>query len=193
MYILLKFFGKYMTLRSSLPFVSIALLVLSMSSCANAKTVTKVKVRNDAAWMYSDSVVSERLGDSIMKVVVAPDSVKCFHVSYREKVKESDYLVVKSFVRDSLITHLNEGQIAVMQFVLLSEPRNYTEKSTIVKSPYWPTVEFEFYKKDFVPVSVVVSTLNQSWQVLRSRVEVTSFNFEDEELIKRYINVFNKE
>lgn len=169
------------------------LCITLICGCVNAKNATKTPNNKiDSIWMFTDSTVMKQLGDSLIQVFSKPDSVRCYNVSYREQIKEKDVIVHEHFVRDSLITVLNDAQIYIMQFILVSESSNYANDSLIVKSPYMPTVEFEFYKKDFSPISVVFSPLNQTWQIICESKELFSYNFVYTDLINRYISIFNK-
>ena len=95
-----------------------------MTACANNKTVISEKT-GGAEWMMTDSIFVKQIDDSLKYVLFEPDTVKCYHISYKEKIKEKEYEVVKDYIRDSLISVLSASQISVLQYVLLSDATNY--------------------------------------------------------------------
>lgn len=160
-----------------------------ITACANTKFVVSDN-SNNAEWMLTDSTLVKQIGDSLKQVFFDPDTVKCYHISYKEKLKEKDIEVVKDYVRDSLVSILSASQTNVLQYILLADVLNYSNDSVLVQSPYLPTVEFVFCKKDFKHVSVVISTLDRSWQILWSGKQIHAHNIANTNQIERFINYF---
>lgn len=48
------------------------------------------------------------------------DSVLSFSIDRMDTIREKDIQVVKGYVRNTLLTTLNEGQTAILQYLLLS-------------------------------------------------------------------------
>lgn len=163
-------------------------LLAFMTACANTKTI--VRTSNESIWMLNDSVLAKQMGDSLKLVLFATDTVKCYHISYKEKIKEKDIEVVKDYVRDSLISILNSSQTSVLQYVLISNPANYSKDTVIVQSPYLPTLEFEFVKKGYASISIVISTLDRSWKMMSQGKEIYAYNIAEVRQIERFCNYF---
>lgn len=164
-------------------------LLVFMTACANTKKVV-IDTSNETNWMFTDSVWAKQIDDSLKQVLFAPDTVNCYHISYKEKIKEKDIEVVKDYVRDSLITKLNSSQISVMQYVLISNPANYANDTILVQSPYFPTLEFEFAKKDYNSISIVISILDRSWRMMSMGKEIHVHNIAEVKQLERFCNYF---
>lgn len=164
-------------------------LVVFMTACANTKAVES-ETLNESNWMLTDSALVEQIGDSLKQVLFTPDIVKCYHISYKDKIREKDIEVVKDYVRDSLITNLNSSQLSVMQYVFISNPANNIDDTILVQSPYFPTLEFEFTKKDYNSISIVISILDRSWRMMSMGKEVHAHNIADVKQVERFCNYF---
>lgn len=164
-------------------------LFIFMTACAEKKTIVK-ETTNEINWMLTDSVFTKQIDDSLKQILFTPDTVKCYHISYRDKIDEKDVEVIKDYVRDSLISILNFSQISAMQYILISNPTNYSNDTIRVQAPYLPTLEFEFRKKSFSPISIVISTLDHSWQITSRKKEIHNHNFAETSLIERFCNYF---
>ena len=175
---------------SKMPFLCVVFsLLVFMTACANTKTVVMDR-SNETNWMLTDSVWVKQIDDSLKQVLFTPDTVNCYHISYKEKIKEKDIEVVKDYVRDSLITKLNSSQISVMQYVLISNPANYANDTILVQSPYFPTLEFEFAKKDYNSISIVISILDRSWRMMSMGKEIHAHNIAEVKQLERFCNYF---
>lgn len=164
-------------------------LTVVITACANTKVVVSTN-SNNAEWMLTDSTLVKQIGDSLKQVLFEPDTVKCYHISYKEKLKDKDVEVVKGYVRDSLVTILSVSQTSVLQFILLSDAANYSNNSILVQSPYLPTLEFVFGKKNYEPVSVVISTLDRSWQIVWRGKQIHTHNIGNNNQVERFTNHF---
>lgn len=94
------------------------------------------------------------------------DSVLSFSIDRMDTIREKDIQVVKGYVRNTLLTTLNEGQTAILQYLLLSNPACYSKDTVLVQSPYLPSLEFEFQKQGKPTISIIVSNIDKSWQML---------------------------
>lgn len=164
-------------------------LSIIMTACANTKSVA-TDCKQDSRWMLADSALSKYLADSISLTLFCPDTVKCYHIIYKDTIREKDIQVVKGYVRNTLLTTLNEGQTAILQYLLLSNPTCYSKDTVLVQSPYLPSLEFEFQKQGKPTISVIVSNIDKSWQMLVNREQVSSYNFVDSRPIERFCNYF---
>lgn len=164
-------------------------LSVFMTACANTKT-NMADTLNETKWMLTDSVWVKQIGDSLKQVLFMPDTVKCYHISYKDKIKEKDIEVVKDYVRDSLISILNSSQISVMQYVFISNPANYTNDTILVQAPYLPTLEFEFVKKGYNSISLVISTLDRSWRMMIQGKEIHAHNIAEVKQVERFCYYF---
>lgn len=168
--------------------LTISLCTIIMTSCMNAKVCATSGYGSE--WMTGDSVVVKKLGTDLGKILFAPDSVRCYSIVYKENIdRQKDTEVVDGHVRDGLIATLNQSQTAVLQFLLLSNVKNYEVDSIKVQSPYMPHIEFAMHK-DTTEVSVVVSSLDRSWQIARNGKKLTSYNYVDSKAIERFCNYF---
>ena len=92
---------------------------------------------------------------------------------------------------------MDDGQISILQFNLLSDDANYHQDSLKVRSPYVPYIEFCFEKKRQQPVHIIVSLSDFSWTILYDDKRQGNWNYADKRLMKRYCRMilgkeFNK-
>ena len=136
---------KFLSMLSILCFVS------SFVSCnaANKKT-TKYSIQPDSTVYYT-------LGKTMSDILFSPTKVTCYTIQGKSTVSETDFELEPHYVRDSLIAKLDDEQISILQFNLLTDDANYHQDSLRVRSPYVPCVEFCFEKKKQQPVHIIVS------------------------------------
>lgn len=169
-------------------FLNAVLASIIMSGCVNSQLCT---VNESSEWMVSDSIVINQLRDSLSQTIFIPDIVKCYHLSYKDSIDErADIQVVDGYVRDSLITTLNTSQIAVLQYLLPSNARNYSTGTILVQSPYRPIWEFEFVKQETLPASIVLSISDHSWQIVKEGKLQLSYNYVETKAIERFCDYF---
>lgn len=169
--------------------IHVFLLSFFMAACASDKATVTEK-SGEAGWMVADSMLADQLDDSLRNVLFDPDTVKCYHLSYKDKIKERDVEVVKDYVQDSLVSVLPTSQTCILQYVLLSDISNYSNDTVLVQSPYLPILEFRFEKKGLQPVSIVISTLDRSWQMIRDGKCVHSHNIAATRQVERFCSYF---
>lgn len=168
--------------------LSVIAFSVIMAGCANTKICT---ISDNSKWMCNDSVIEMKLGKEINRALFMPDITKCYHIIYEDSASVKNKVsVVDSYVRDSLLASLNVSQVSVLQFLLLSNPENYATDSINVQSPYLPSLEFEFVKEDTTVVSVVVSTLDHSWQIVKNGKQLMTYNFVDTKNVERFCKYF---
>lgn len=168
--------------------LTLSLCAVVMTGCMNAKVCASVG--GGSEWMTEDSVVVKKIGKDLGGVLFAPDSVRCYSITYKENIdRQKDTEVVDGHVRSRLIATLNQSQTAVLQFLLLSNAKNYETDSIKVQSPYMPHLEFAMHK-DTTEVSVVVSNLDRSWQIAKGGKLQSSGNYVDSKAIERFCNYF---
>lgn len=139
-----------------------------------------------------DSSAYANLGKTMTDVLFSPKKVKCYHISYKEKVdKNMDFEIQSHFVRDTLITVLDEKLTGIIQYELLSNGLNYRKDSVRVRSPYNPELEFVFEKKKTC-VHVLISPSDYSWSVIYDDKLQFNWNYDDKKSIKRFCDLFLK-
>lgn len=155
-----------------------SLSVFSSCTAANKKTV-KYKIQPDSA-TYSI------LGKTMTEVLFNPSKVTCYTVEGKEKVEKEDLEFDSHYVRDSLISKLDDEEISILQFLLLASSDNYKQDSMKVRSPYIPCIEFCFEKKKSEPVHIVISLSNYSWAIFFDDKRQGKWNYFDKKTIERY-------
>ena len=161
---------KYLGWKSILRIMVISSIMLS---CSGPKHIA---CNSASRWMCSDSLMLELLDSLQFKLLMQPDSVKCYHLSYKDSLNEVDIPVIGNYIRDNYILRLNSSQISVLQYLLPSNLDNYQKDSLVfAQAPYMPCLEFEFIKQDSLSVSLLISTLDYSWQIVREGKTFLSF------------------
>lgn len=168
-------------------FLGSLLLTSICIGCINPKTCLKSE---NTCWMLSDTIINKQLGQNLADIFFCPDSVKCYYITYKDSIKNNDIQVIKSYVRDSSFIDLNESQISILQFVLPSNLRNYSDDTIKVQSPYIPCLEFEFTKKGKNSASILVSTSDHSWQIVQKGKVHSTYNYVETKSIERFCQYF---
>ena len=164
--------------------MSIMCSITSFASCNNAdKKVTNSVIKPDSAVYYT-------LGKTMSDIMFSPSKVTCYTIKGKATVSKEDVELEPHYVRDSLIAKLNDSQIYLLQFNLLSDVENYKEDSIKVRSPYVPCVEFCFEKKKHQPLHVIVSLSDFSWTVVYDDKRQFHWNYADKRLMERLCNMF---
>lgn len=81
-------------------------------------------------------------------ILFSPSKVTCYAVKGKAQVDKTDFELEPHYVRDSLIAKLTPSQVALFQFLVLSDKSNYSQDSIKVRSPYVPHLELCFEKKN---------------------------------------------
>lgn len=137
-----------------------------------------------------DSNIVKILGDTISDVLFNPKKVSVYRLQ-----KVFDTTAVKTddcedFKRDSLLTILKPVTICVLDFVLLSDTANYETDSLLVRTQYYPRLEFEFQKKKEI-VKIRISTTDYSWSIIKDNKRRYNFNYKDKYAVNRFCKIFN--
>ncbi|MBM6719899.1 hypothetical protein H6B13_09620 [Bacteroides gallinaceum] len=174
-----------------LSLLGILCLISSFVSCSAAnKKTAKYSIQPDSTVYYT-------LGKTMSDILFSPTKVTCYTIQGKSIVSEEDVELEPHYVRDSLVAKLDDGQISILQFNLLSDDANYHQDSLKVRSPYVPYIEFCFEKKRQQPVHIIVSLSDFSWTILYDDKRQGNWNYADKRLMKRYCRMilgkeFNK-
>lgn len=165
----------------SLVFLSLSVSCTSQKSCQAA----------DRGLLESfDSIVCSHLDQQLSDILFSPDSVLCYHLSYKDTISKEDVQTLQGYVRDSLIARLDSVQTSMLQSLLPAEPRNYNVDSVKVQSPYFPILEFEFNKRKHTSVGIVVSLSDHVWQVAKEGKVMLSYNYANKDSIECFCEQF---
>ena len=114
------------TLLTFLTLVSVLLLNFCSS---RAENVTEIPIKPDTA-------IVKIVGDTVADVLFTPKSVTLYLSKNRKKLNDKEVEITTGFVRDTLVAKLNPSDVAILQFVLLSDTINYKKDKEQIKSPY---------------------------------------------------------
>lgn len=169
------------------------LTVTGMTSCSAKGT----KKSLEKGMITPDSVAYQALGKSLSEILFSPTKVNVYSLKAKDRVGKNDVEVEDHIVRDSLIATLSKEEIAILQYILLSDGESYKNDSIIVRSPYVPVIEFEFVKKK-AEAQIVVSLSDRTWTLFYDDKKQFNWNFADKKAVirfcKHYLNqIKNKE
>lgn len=162
-------------------FTLIMLTIVGITSC----TAKGIKKKTNRSMTTPDTTAYQTLGKSLSDVLFSPTKVNVYSLKLKERVGKDDVEVENHVVRDSLITSLNDEEIAILQFILLADGDNYKNDSNIVRSPYVPVIEFEFVKKK-VTAQVIISLSDRTWTVWYDDRKEFNYNYAYKEGVKRF-------
>ena len=162
------------------------LTVIGMTSCS-AKTTRGTLTTSLFA---PDSVVYKSLGKSLSEILFSPSKVKVYSLKGVENVGESDVEIEDHFVRDTLIATMDANQVALLQYLLLTNEENYKNDSTQIRAPYLPQLEFEFTKKKGQVAHVVISVNDRTWTVIYDDKVQFNWNYANKRIVTRFCNYF---
>ncbi|MDE7456859.1 MAG: hypothetical protein K2M96_09180 [Prevotella sp.] len=162
------------------------LTVVGTTSCS-AKTP---KGRQTGSMFEPSPAVCKSLGKSLTEILFSPNKVKVYSLKGVENVEKNDIEIDDHFVRDTLITTLDAKQIALLQYLLLANEENYKNDSVQIRSPYIPSLEFEFVKKKEQTAHVLISLQDRTWTIIYDGKVQCNWNYTNKELIKRFSNYF---
>ena len=157
--------------------------LLVVGGCANTKSCIKEEI---PFWLSPDSVVCSHLGDSVMEVLFMPDSIVCYVLEHKDSIGQSERASIEGYARNGLVAKLDAAAGAVLQYILISNPRSYATDSVKIEAPYLPIVEFAFERKDCIPVCVVVSMSDRSWTVVSDGKRHFRYNYADWRVVERF-------
>lgn len=161
---------------------------LSLCICACASTPKEKKVAQNH--LAPDSLIIKELGNSLTTLLYSPKQVKCYHISKKKEIKENEIQPIKGFVRDTLISKLDAGQTAILQFLLINNRDSYSKDSIAIEAPNIPELEFEFSAGRKKIASIIISTSNRRWQVIYDGKKQFECYYADAKSLERFCQYF---
>ena len=137
-----------------------------------------------------DSNTYTILGKTMTDILFSPSKVTCYAVKGKAQVDKTDFELEPHYVRDSLIAKLTPSQVALFQFLVLSDKSNYSQDSIKVRSPYVPHLELCFEKKK-QQVHVLISQSDFSWTICYDDKKQGNWNYAEKRLVGRFCNMIS--
>lgn len=174
--------------RNYLFFVLFSVLTIS---CFAAKEQKMKKESKPAVYaIQPDSNTYTILGKTMTDILFSPSKVTCYAVKGKAQVAKTDFELEPHYVRDSLIAKLTPSQVALFQFLVLSDKSNYSQDSIKVRSPYVPHLELCFEKKK-QQVHVLISQSDFSWTICYDDKKQGNWNYAEKRLVGRFCNMIS--
>lgn len=174
--------------RNYLFFVLFSVLTIS---CFAAKEQKMKKESKPAVYaIQPDSNTYTILGKTMTDILFSPSKVTCYAVKGKAQVDKTDFELEPHYVRDSLIAKLTPSQVALFQFLVLSDKSNYSQDSIKVRSPYVPHLELCFEKKK-QQVHVLISQSDFSWTICYDDKKQGNWNYAEKRLVGRFCNMIS--
>lgn len=167
---------------------------LFASLCTGCGCLNGLKLTPETAyWMLPDSVVINRLGQDLSETIFSPDCVKCYGVSYNDTLTNDSNRIFSGYIRSTDAKVLDNGRIALIQFLLPADSVNYSNDTNRVQSPYIPVMEFAFSKKGKPSASILISPSDHTWQIIQDGKLVFSYNYHNSETANRLYRLLKRE
>lgn len=174
--------------KNYLFFVLFSVLTIS---CFAAKEQKMKKESKPAVYaIQPDSNTYTILGKTMTDILFSPSKVTCYAVKGKAQVDKTDFELEPHYVRDSLIAKLTPSQVALFQFLVLSDKSNYSQDSIKVRSPYVPHLELCFEKKK-QQVHVLISQSDFSWTICYDDKKQGNWNYTEKRLVRRFCNMIS--
>ena len=174
--------------KNYLFFVLFSVLTIS---CFAAKEQKMKKESKPAVYaIQPDSNTYTILGKTMTDILFSPSKVTCYAVKGKAQVDKTDFELEPHYVRDSLIAKLTPSQVALIQFLVLSDKSNYSQDSIKVRSPYVPHLELCFEKKK-QQVHVLISQSDFSWTICYDDKKQGNWNYAEKRLVRRFCNMIS--
>lgn len=174
--------------KNYLFFVLFSVLTIS---CFAAKEQKMKKESKPAVYaIQPDSNTYTILGKTMTDILFSPSNVTCYAVKGKAQVDKTDFELEPHYVRDSLIAKLTPSQVALFQFLVLSDKSNYSQDSIKVRSPYVPHLELCFEKKK-QQVHVLISQSDFSWTICYDDKKQGNWNYAEKRLVRRFCNMIS--
>lgn len=174
--------------KNYLFFVLFSVLTIS---CFAAKEQKMKKESKPAVYaIQPDSNTYTILGKTMIDILFSPSKVTCYAVKGKAQVDKTDFELEPHYVRDSLIAKLTPSQVALFQFLVLSDKSNYSQDSIKVRSPYVPHLELCFEKKK-QQVHVLISQSDFSWTICYDDKKQGNWNYAEKRLVRRFCNMIS--
>lgn len=174
--------------KNYLFFVLFSVLTIS---CFAAKEQKMKKESKPAVYaIQPDSNTYTILGKTMTDILFSPSKVTCYAVKGKAQVDKTDFELEPHYVKDSLIAKLTPSQVALFQFLVLSDKSNYSQDSIKVRSPYVPHLELCFEKKK-QQVHVLISQSDFSWTICYDDKKQGNWNYAEKRLVRRFCNMIS--
>ena len=174
--------------KNYLFFVLFSVLTIS---CFAAKEQKMKKESKPAVYaIQPDSNTYTILGKTMTDILFSPSKVTCYAVKGKAQVDKTDFELEPHYVRDSLIAKLTPSQVALFQFLVLSDKSNYSQDSIKVRSPYVPHLELCFEKKK-QQVHVLISQSDFSCTICYDDKKQGNWNYAENRLVRRFCNMIS--
>ncbi len=175
--------------------ISILTILLSMMACANTSskkgkknTVTK-EAPICAEWIHPDSIAYSILGRTLTDITFNPKKVTAYSVAVKDSTNRDNIAVEPFYVVDSILGQLNKKQIAVIDFILLSDGSNYTIDSIQPMIPHRPVIAFEFVNKNGKAL-VWYSPDDYSWGIRYDDKQICRYNIRNSNQVNKFSRNF---
>lgn len=164
--------------------------VLTISCFAAKEQKMKKESKPVVYAIQPDSNTYTILGKTMTDILFSPSKVTCYAVKGKAQVDKTDFELEPHYVRDSLIAKLTPSQVALFQFLVLSDKSNYSQDSIKVRSPYVPHLELCFEKKK-QQVHVLISQSDFSWTICYDDKKQGNWNYAEKRLVRRFCNMIS--
>ena len=164
--------------------------VLTISCFAAKEQKMKKESKPTVYAIQPDSNTYTILGKTMTDILFSPSKVTCYAVKGKAQVDKTDFELEPHYVRDSLIAKLTPSQVALFQFLVLSDKSNYSQDSIKVRSPYVPHLELCFEKKK-QQVHVLISQSDFSWTICYDDKKQGNWNYAEKRLVRRFCNMIS--
>ncbi len=172
--------------RTLIGTLCVLLAGVGLMACAQSAP-KKLPIKNiGATFTTPDSTIVEAIGDTIIDVLTAPSKVNVYLIEPKSEPAATDHEVEPHFIRGQYIGTLDKKFIDVVNYVLVTDPQNYSNDSTAVQTFYMPVVELEYVKKK-QSVSVVISPNDGTWSVVSHKKCIFNHNFKNSTLVNRMV------
>lgn len=141
-------------------------------------------------WIHPDSTAYANLGRRLTELLFNTKKVTAYRVIPRDTIITGQITVDNNFVRGEKIGKLTKEQIAVFNYILLSDGCNYARDTSFIPMiPHLPVIEFEFEKKNEV-ARVWYSPDNNTWGIHYDDRNLFRYNIAQPDAITRLVNYF---
>lgn len=161
-------------------YIVIALMALiGFSACA--EPTAKATKYNCPELIKPDGKITSVLGNRLTDIIFSPKSVSCFYITPVDSIRKGDVELEPNIVKKEKLSQLSKEEIAVLQYVLLSDSNSYKNDSIVVLSPYIPCLDFEFEKKKET-AHVLISLSDFSWSIVYDGKKQFNHNYHSNEI-----------
>jgi hypothetical protein len=174
-------------MKKLLLIIMMTLTVTGMTSC---KAKPAAKGDQSGSMFMPDSVVYKSLGKTLSEILFSPTKVKVYSLKGVENVGKNDVEIEDHFVRDTLIATMDAKEVALLQYLLLTDKENYKNDSVQIRSPYIPLLEYEFTRKKGQVAHVIISLQNMTWTVIYDDKKQFNWNYANKQLVKRFCHYY---